>query len=75
MKFEKGMPSQVTIKSKISNENIQFYNEQGFLIADNLFSKEEIAELKEETLHIFKGKYGAIEGLQKIKYEDSEFNI
>jgi len=75
MKFGKTMPSQATINSKISKENIKFYKEHGFLIAENLFSKEEIFQLKEETLNIFKGKYGTIDGLQKVKNKDSEFEI
>ncbi|MGJ8693652.1 MAG: phytanoyl-CoA dioxygenase family protein [Thalassotalea sp.] len=51
---------------KISKENEIYYRDNGYLIADDLISKEEIAALKYETNQIFRGRRGNIEGLLSL---------
>jgi len=53
------------IKQKITDENKRFYEEHGFLIAKNLFSSNEINELKKELVTIFKEKGESIIGYVK----------
>jgi len=47
----------------LSGENIAFYREQGYLIAPGLLDKGEIAALRKETVEIFKGNRGPVDGL------------
>ena len=75
MNINQPISANALIETNITEENIQFYKEKGFLIAHNLFDDSEITALKEETLNIFKGKYGSIEGLQKVGNHENEFNI
>uniref|UniRef100_UPI0040488B7F phytanoyl-CoA dioxygenase family protein n=1 Tax=Mariniflexile sp. TaxID=1979402 RepID=UPI0040488B7F len=60
---------------KISKENVTFYKEAGYLIAENLISKYGIAELRNETNQIFRGERGKIEGLLPLSADitDKEF--
>ena len=51
----------------ISKENIEFYHDCGYLIAEHLLSSDEIAELKEETANIFKGVRGHVEGMIEVQ--------
>ena len=60
---------------KIGQENITFYIENGFLVAEGLFSFEDIGELKAETIEIFRGKRGGIEGLVDDVESDSDFDV
>jgi ectoine hydroxylase-related dioxygenase (phytanoyl-CoA dioxygenase family) len=59
---------------KLSKDNIEFYKEYGYLIAPDLLSQQEIAELKKETSAIFKGERGNIAGLIPVEpgEQDSE---
>ncbi|MES2457797.1 MAG: phytanoyl-CoA dioxygenase family protein [Bacteroidota bacterium] len=50
-------------KEGLSDENIAFYQDYGYLIAHDLLSSDEIAALKKETAQIFKGNRGSIDGL------------
>jgi phytanoyl-CoA hydroxylase len=50
------------IKKKITKENKAFYSEKGYLTAQNLFSNEEINELKKELVTIFRKKGESIIG-------------
>jgi ectoine hydroxylase-related dioxygenase (phytanoyl-CoA dioxygenase family) len=60
---------------KISEENISFYHDYGYLIAENLFSQNEIEELKKETANIFKGGRGSIEGLVQVDASESDTEV
>lgn len=53
------------IKNGISKENKKFYDDNGFLIAKELFSNPEIQELKNEIVNIFKHKGESIIGYVK----------
>jgi chlorinating enzyme len=50
----------------LSNENINYYQEQGYLIATQLLAPEEIKVLNQEALEIFRGSRGDIEGILKL---------
>ena len=56
----------------IESAHVDFYRRNGFLIARGLFTAREIQEIKEETLRIFRGERGQIEGLQIAGSEESE---
>jgi ectoine hydroxylase-related dioxygenase (phytanoyl-CoA dioxygenase family) len=52
---------------KIDESNRQHYRENGFLIAENLFTPNDIEKIKQEAISIFKGERGEMEGLVEIK--------
>jgi phytanoyl-CoA hydroxylase len=60
---------------KVSSTNIEFYKNYGYLIAPQLVSGEEVAELKQETANIFKGKRGNIEGLVEVSEGESDADV
>jgi len=47
----------------ISQENIDFYYENGYLIVEDALSPQEVAEIRAETVHICRGERGDIIGL------------
>ncbi|MFP5041114.1 phytanoyl-CoA dioxygenase family protein [Parasediminibacterium sp. JCM 36343] len=55
-----------TALQNITQQDIDFYTTNGYLVVKNLFSEAEIAELKQDTAKIFKGFYGNIEGLLPV---------
>jgi phytanoyl-CoA hydroxylase len=59
----------IITKGSITAANTTYYEQQGFLIARNLLSKEEIRQLMDETIAIFRGERGAVEGLIPV-YSD-----
>ena len=58
--------------SDIKKEHVNFYRDHGFLIAQDLLSQAEIEEIKSETISIFRGERGLIDGLQQANPQDSE---
>jgi phytanoyl-CoA hydroxylase len=59
----------------ISNDNIAFYKQYGYLVAEDLLSATEIEELKNETAAIFRGKRGDVEGLLPVTGSESDADI
>lgn len=59
----------------INSDNIQFYQEFGYLVAPELLSPEEIRELKRETAKIFKGERGSVEGLIETATAESDEDV
>lgn len=51
------------IDGQVKSKNIQFYRENGYLIAKDLFDDQYISRLNEEAILIVKGKRGEVEGL------------
>ena len=60
---------------KVSTQNLSYYNEKGFLIADDLLSSIEITEIKKEATEIFRGKRGNVEGIVKLNEDASDFEV
>ena len=60
--------------SEIQSAHVNFYREQGFLIARNMLSSDEINEIKAETLSLFRGERGLIDGLQPAEPQDTELD-
>ena len=60
--------------SNIKKEHVNFYQKSGFLVAQNLLSHLEVEEIKDETLKIFRGERGFIDGLQPAIPEESEID-
>jgi len=56
-------PNQFIHNRKVTPENVRFYHDFGYLVAADLISPEEISELKKDTVKIFRGEYGTIEGM------------
>ncbi|HXD76181.1 MAG TPA: phytanoyl-CoA dioxygenase family protein [Puia sp.] len=46
--------------------NVEFYRDNGYLIAPALFSHAEISQLRKETAEIFRGKRGTLDGLLPV---------
>lgn len=59
----------------ISDDNVAFYEQYGYLIAPDLLSASEIAELKKETAAIFRGERGYVEGMLPVDAHDSDADI
>ncbi|MBV6646045.1 MAG: phytanoyl-CoA dioxygenase family protein [Cyclobacteriaceae bacterium] len=57
-----------TINDSIQEENIRFYKDYGFLIANEIFSEDDVNTLNQEVIGIASGKKGAVEGI----LEDAE---
>src|SRR5574337_932724 len=57
---------------KLRKENISFYNDYGYLIVPDLISEEDINALKKETIEIFRGNRGKIDGLLDLQNETDE---
>jgi ectoine hydroxylase-related dioxygenase (phytanoyl-CoA dioxygenase family) len=60
---------------KISQENISFYANHGYLIAPALLTQNEIDELRKETAAIFRGERGHVEGLVEVKENESDSDV
>ena len=58
--------------SDIKAEHVEFYKTNGFVIAETLFSSGNIEEIKAETLRLFRGDRGLIEGLQEAAPGETE---
>ena len=58
--------------SDIKKEHVNFYRDHGFLIARDLLSQAEVEEIKSETISIFRGERGLIDGLQQANPQDTE---
>lgn len=57
-------PANAFAKSRwLLPEQIRYYQSSGYLIAPDLLSASEVADLKEETTRIFRGDRGQLEGL------------
>ena len=72
---KRASPNAYVNASEIAPIHEEFYASNGFLIAENIVSPSEIEEIKAETLHLFKGDRGLIEGLQQAEPDDQEFDI
>jgi phytanoyl-CoA hydroxylase len=59
----------------ITTENIQFYQDYGYLVARGLFSADEVQELKNDTAKIFKGHYGQVDGMLPVGENESDADI
>lgn len=60
---------------ELTAANIDFYRDFGYLIATNLLSSAEISELKEETVQIFRGSRGMLEGLVAVDEHEPDTEV
>jgi ectoine hydroxylase-related dioxygenase (phytanoyl-CoA dioxygenase family) len=63
------------INGTITNENIDFYKQYGYLVAPALLAKEDIAEFKKETAAIFRGERGQVEGMLPVDKNESDSEV
>lgn len=61
--------------SGITVENIRYYREQGYLIADQLLSQADVGLLKEETAATFRGDRGLVDGILPLGELSDEENL
>lgn len=59
----------------ISQQQVEFYHENGYLIVEDAFSAEEVAALCGETVQICRGERGAVEGLPPLLPGDSDDDV
>lgn len=59
----------------VNAENSKFYQEYGFLIAPDLLTKDEITSLKKETVAIFRGERGHVEGLADVTAGETDADV
>jgi len=59
----------------ISNENVAFYKEYGYLIAADLLSLSEVSDLKSETAAIFRGKRGVVDGMLAVGENETDADV
>ncbi len=59
----------------VSPENIDFYNEKGYLIAPSLITQDDVKTLKAETARIFRGERGVVDGLLSVNSTDSDDEV
>lgn len=67
--------NQFIINKKVTPGNVQFYHEYGYLIAPDLILPEEIDLLKKDTVKIFRGAYGSIEGTLPAKENETDADV
>jgi len=65
----------IVTKASVTAANNTYYEQQGFLIARNLLSRDEIRQLMEETIAIFRGQRGAVEGLIPVSPDQNDEEV
>jgi ectoine hydroxylase-related dioxygenase (phytanoyl-CoA dioxygenase family) len=63
------------VSGAITPENIQFYQDYGYLTAPALLTADELAELKAETVTLFRGKRGYVDGLVDVSDEEPDDDV
>ena len=61
--------------SRISDDDVAFYQENGYLIVPNALSPEEIESLRNETTAICRGDRGEVNNLPEVTTEDSDDEV
>ncbi len=59
----------------VTPDNVQFYKDYGYLICPGMVSEQEIAELKSETVKIFRGERGVIDGMIPVEAGESDADV
>src|SRR5205809_808821 len=67
--------AQFILDGNISPENVEFYNDYGYLIASGIVSPNEVDILKKDTAKIFRGEHGAIEGLMPVTPDETDADV
>jgi phytanoyl-CoA hydroxylase len=60
---------------EITSLNVRFYEEAGYLIAPALLGPGEIEELRKETVRIFRGECGPVDGLLPVREGESDAEV
>jgi ectoine hydroxylase-related dioxygenase (phytanoyl-CoA dioxygenase family) len=67
--------NQFIINRTVTPGNVQFYHDYGYLIASDLILQEEIDLLKKDTIKIFRGEYGTIEGTLPAMENETDADV
>ena len=67
--------AQFISNGNISSENVQFYNDYGYLIAPGIVSPDEVDTLKKDTVKIFRGEHGTIDGLVPVTADETDADV
>jgi ectoine hydroxylase-related dioxygenase (phytanoyl-CoA dioxygenase family) len=52
-----------TLAPNITSREVEFYRENGYLVVENALTREEIDELRRDTVAICRGQYGEVRGI------------
>ena len=63
------------ITSHISDEDVAFYRENGYLIVPNALSSDELESLRNETTAICRGERGEVNNLPEVTTEDTDDDV
>jgi ectoine hydroxylase-related dioxygenase (phytanoyl-CoA dioxygenase family) len=56
----------IVLSGQAGDANAQFYRQQGYLVVPDLLGSAEVAELRQETVEIFRGQRGRVRGLLNV---------
>ncbi|MGL4631440.1 MAG: phytanoyl-CoA dioxygenase family protein, partial [Leadbetterella sp.] len=66
---------QFVINGSVTEANIRFYHDYGYLIANDLLSQDKILTLKKDTAKIFRGEYGSIDGMLPVEANETDDDV
>ncbi len=61
-----------TLYHGIRQEQVQFFQDNGYLVLDTALSADEIDELRRDTVAICRGEHGAVRGIQPHRSDESD---
>lgn len=62
-------------RSTLTEDHVQFFRDNGYLVVENAFCHEEIEELRRETVAICRGQRGEVDGLPAFDPNESDDEI
>ncbi|HLF34390.1 MAG TPA: phytanoyl-CoA dioxygenase family protein [Cyclobacteriaceae bacterium] len=67
--------SAIITNGNITPVIVNYYIEKGFAVADSLFTKNEVQEIRDECIQIFRGNRGNVEGILPVPGGLDDFGI
>jgi ectoine hydroxylase-related dioxygenase (phytanoyl-CoA dioxygenase family) len=76
------MPTQIAIQSTparssvaISDEQVRFYQDNGYLVVEDALNPAEVEALRSETVRICRGELGHVRGLPPVQPRDNDADV
>src|SRR5262245_28758222 len=60
---------------RMTDAMAEFYRENGYLVAENAYTQEEVAELRRDSAKICRGGYGAFRGVKEVASDVSDDDV